>query len=160
MAQMWWGDKSRKWEQQVATLIPGLALPSLLHKASGLAERQIKLGRDALTLWSHCAVCAMLSCFNRLWLCDTMDCSPPASSESMGFSRQENWSGLPFPSPGDILDPGMDLSLLHWQVGSLLLSHLTSPKRPLKAPLWSGFVFTTCFVQRRHHYYWRSTMTV
>ena len=34
----------------MATLIPGLALPSLLHKASGLAERQIKLGRDALTL--------------------------------------------------------------------------------------------------------------
>ena len=26
---------------------------------------------------------------------------------SMGFSRQEYWSGLPFPSPGDILDPGI-----------------------------------------------------
>ena len=24
----------------------------------------------------------------------------------MGFSRQEYWSGLPFPSPGDLLDPG------------------------------------------------------
>ena len=34
-------------------------------------------------------------------LCHSMDCacqSPP----SMGFSRQEYWSGLPFPSPGDI----------------------------------------------------------
>ena len=27
----------------------------------------------------------------------------------MGFSRQEYWSGLPFPSPGDLLDPGMEL---------------------------------------------------
>ena len=27
---------------------------------------------------------------------------------SMGFSRQEYWSGLPFPSPGDLLDPGME----------------------------------------------------
>ena len=26
----------------------------------------------------------------------------------MGFSRQECWSGLPFPSPGDFLDPGIE----------------------------------------------------
>ena len=27
---------------------------------------------------------------------------------SMGFSRQESWSGLPFPSPGDLSDPGIE----------------------------------------------------
>ena len=27
--------------------------------------------------------------------------------QSMGFSRQEYWSGLPFPSPGDLPDPGI-----------------------------------------------------
>ena len=27
---------------------------------------------------------------------------------SMGFSRQEYWSGFPFPSPGDLPDPGME----------------------------------------------------
>ena len=27
---------------------------------------------------------------------------------SMGFSRKEYWSGLPFPSPGDIPDPGIE----------------------------------------------------
>ena len=27
---------------------------------------------------------------------------------STGFSRQEYWSGLPFPSPGDLPDPGID----------------------------------------------------
>ena len=27
---------------------------------------------------------------------------------SMGFSRQECWSGLPFPSPGDLPDPGIE----------------------------------------------------
>ena len=26
----------------------------------------------------------------------------------MGFSRQEYWSGLPFPSPGDLTDPGIE----------------------------------------------------
>ena len=30
---------------------------------------------------------------------------------SMGFSRQEYWSGLPVPSPGNLPDPGIELSL-------------------------------------------------
>ena len=30
------------------------------------------------------------------------------ASLSMGFSRQEDWSGLPFPSPGDLPDPGIE----------------------------------------------------
>ena len=29
------------------------------------------------------------------------------ASPSLGFSRQEYWSGLPFPSPGDLPDPGI-----------------------------------------------------
>ena len=45
---------------------------------------------------------------------------------SMGFSRQEYWSGLPFPSPGDLPNPGMEPRspalqavlhrLSHWEV--------------------------------------------
>ena len=35
-----------------------------------------------------------------------MDCSPPGSSVH-GFSRQGYWSGLPFPLPGNISDPGI-----------------------------------------------------
>ena len=31
---------------------------------------------------------------------------------SVGFSRQEYWSGLPFPSPGDLPDPGIKLESL------------------------------------------------
>ena len=38
---------------------------------------------------------------------DPMDCSLPGSSV-MGFSRQEYWRGLPFPSPGDLPDPGIE----------------------------------------------------
>ena len=30
------------------------------------------------------------------------------ASPFMGFSRQEYWSGLPFPSPGDLHDPGIE----------------------------------------------------
>ena len=36
-----------------------------------------------------------------------MDCSPP-SFLSVGFSKQEYWSRLTFPSPGDLSDPGME----------------------------------------------------
>ena len=34
---------------------------------------------------------------------------------SMGFSRQEYWSELPFPPPGDLPDPGIKPGLLHWR---------------------------------------------
>ena len=37
----------------------------------------------------------------RLW---TVACQAPLS---VGFSRQEHWSGLSFPSPGDLTDPGV-----------------------------------------------------
>ena len=43
---------------------------------------------------------------------------------SMGFSRQEYWSELPFPSPGDLPNQGLNphlLGLLLWQAGSLPL---------------------------------------
>ena len=39
-------------------------------------------------------------------LCESMDCSYQAPL-SMGFSRQEYWSGLPLPSPGDLPNPGV-----------------------------------------------------
>ena len=40
----------------------------------------------------------LLSRFSRVQLCVTPEGSPPGSP-SLGFSRQEHWSGLPFPSP-------------------------------------------------------------
>ena len=46
---------------------------------------------------------------------------------SMGFPRQEYWSGLPFPSPEDLPIQGSNLHLLHllhWQAEYLPLSHL------------------------------------
>ena len=45
----------------------------------------------------------------------------------IGFPRQEYWSGLPFPSPGDLPNPGIKPVSLHWQEILLPLSHLGSP---------------------------------
>ena len=41
----------------------------------------------------------LLSCFCRGWLCVTPKMAAHQAPPSMGFSRQEHWSGLPFPSP-------------------------------------------------------------
>ena len=60
----------------------------------------------------------------------------PAAHEArlrMGYPRQEYWSGLLFPSPGDLprdgwnTCPGMEPMSLHWQADSLPLSHQGSP---------------------------------
>ena len=45
---------------------------------------------------------------------------------SMGFPRQESWSGLPFSSPEDLLDPGIKPAAPALQADSSLLSHLGS----------------------------------
>ena len=72
-----------------------------------------------------------------LILCDFMDCSPPWNCSpplSMEFFRQEYWSVLPFPAPGDLPDPGIkpvSLDPLHWQADSWPLSHLGSPIWPV-----------------------------
>ena len=44
----------------------------------------------------------------------------------MGFSRQEYWSGLPFPSPGDLPNPGVEPGSPALQADSLLSDSLRS----------------------------------
>ena len=62
-------------------------------------------------------------------LCPTL-CEPWIGAHqtplTTGFSRQEYWSGLPFPSPGDLPDPGIK-GLLHCGQTLHSLSHQGSP---------------------------------
>ena len=51
-------------------------------------------------------VCYSLSC---VWHFETTWTVVHQAPPSMEFSRQEYWSGLPCPSPGDLLDPGIEL---------------------------------------------------
>ena len=51
---------------------------------------------------------------------------------SMGFSRQEYWSGLPFPSPGDLLDPGIEPRSPILQADALTLA---PPGKPLNTKI-------------------------
>ena len=77
----------------------------------------------------------MLSCFATLW---TLARQAPLP---MGFSRQEYWSVLPCPPPGDLPDPGIEplspaASAL--QADSLPLRHQGSPLREEQS-LWKAF---------------------
>ena len=56
----------------------------------------------------------------------TVACQAPLS---MGFSRQEYWTGLPFPSPGDLPDPGI-------KAGSPTLQADSLPSEPPGKPLF------------------------
>ena len=51
-------------------------------------------------------VCAQSLC--RAWLFTTPWTVAHQAPLSVGFSGQEQWSGLPFPSPGDLPDPGIE----------------------------------------------------
>ena len=73
--------------------------------AGGKPLQRIKPGSDLADGTHTLCVCSVAKSWPTL--CDPMDCSPLRFSVH-GFSRQEYWSGLPFPSPGDLLNPGME----------------------------------------------------
>ena len=84
--------------------------------------------KSQCTVYGACVLsrfsCAQL--FATLWI---VACQAPLS---IGFSRQEYWSGLPYPPPGDIFNPGIEpvsLTSLHWQVGSLPLAQPEKSQR-------------------------------
>ena len=54
---------------------------------------------------SVCARSVVPDSLRPLW---TVACQAPQAPLSVGFSRQEYWSGLPFPPPGDLPDPGIE----------------------------------------------------
>ena len=55
-------------------------------------------------MWGGCGGGGLSrSVVSDLTLCNSLDCSPPGI-----FFRQEYWSGLPFPTPGDLSNPGIE----------------------------------------------------
>ena len=59
----------------------------------------------------------------------TVACQAPLS---MGFSKQEHWSGLPCPPPGDLPDPGIKLTSL---MSPVLAGGFFTTAPPRKSPL-------------------------
>ena len=56
---------------------------------------------------------------------------------SMGFSRREYWSGLPFPSPGDLPNPGIEPRSPALQTDALPSEPPGKPDVPINIPSWT-----------------------
>ena len=74
----------------------------------------------------------MLSC---VWFFVTPWTAPHQAPLSVAFSRQEYWNGLPFPSSGDLPNPGIKLNLLHCRQILYHLNHQGNPNIFLKSTI-------------------------
>ena len=105
---------------------PELALFEVQLPPSTASSRPWQLSPFVVNVssaWCHIKTCSVVSYSlqpHGLW--------PARLLCPWGFSRQEHWSGLPFPSPGDLPNPGIE------------------PKSPASSPLAGGF-FTTSFLE-------------
>ena len=125
-----------KWNISCKTLLAVVEFNIIWDITSHLSEwllskiQQItSVGKDALSLctyggnvnWcSHCEkqyedssktkiklLLLLLNRFSRVQLCATSETASHQAPPSLGFSRQEHWSGLPFPSPKLLHDPAI-----------------------------------------------------
>ena len=70
-------------------------------------------------------------------LCDLMDCARKASL-AMEFPRQEYWSGLPFPAPGNLPNPGIKPKLpASTCIGRQILYHCAT---------WETYSYTYMYI--------------
>ena len=74
----------------------------------------------------------MLSHFSRVQFFETPWTVAHQAPLSMGFSMQEYWSGLPFPVPGDLPDPGIELTSLMSPALAGRFFPLAPPGKPIK----------------------------
>ena len=114
-------EKSLLWG--VLKILKGVYTLDILDTKRGKLRWHRVTERVCVSMLSHCS---------HVWLFATVWIIAPHAPLSMGFSRQEYWSGLPCPPPGDLPDQGVKLAslcLLNWKVGSLSLAPLGKPNR-------------------------------
>ena len=73
----------------------------------------------------------MVLCLVAQWcltLCDPAVCSPLRLLSLWGVTREEYWSGLPYPSPGDLPNPGIEPRSATLQADSLPAEPQGNPK--------------------------------
>ena len=121
----------------------------------GIEPRSPALQADSLCtelrgFWLNCAVRAKLL---QLWqvLCDPMDCIACQVLPSMEFSRQECWSGLAFPSPGDLPDPGIESASPALTGGFFTTVPSGNPHNSQKFQVFASFL---CAWSKTEYRYW------
>ena len=107
-----------------------------------------------------------LRMFSHIWLFVTIDSIALQAPVSVEFSRQEHWSGLPFPTPRDLPNEGNQscisyTSCIGRQIFFFLSLHLGAPGKPLFKYNWyliahiernNSINFETYIHQQNHHY--------
>ena len=99
----------------------------------------------------------MLSHFSCVQLCATLCTIARQAPLSMGFPRQEYWSGLPCPPPGDLTDPGIKPTSL---MSPALAGRLFTASTTWEGPFWfykcpvnlSGWSFFSIFSIFLHYF--------
>ena len=90
---------------------PGIEPASLTSPVLGRQDlyHWYHLGSPTLALFVVCTLlCVLFVVCTRVQSFATLCTVEHQAPLSMGFSRQEHWSGLLFPSPGDLPDPGIE----------------------------------------------------
>ena len=97
-------------------------------------QRKLHLRNQKLITYRVTVLYARLSHFSHAWLFVILWAVAYRASLSMGFSRQEYWSGLPCPPPGELPDPGIEPMV------SPALQADSLPSEPPDKPkeYWSG----------------------
>ena len=92
-----------------------------LQYSTGNCTQWLVITYDGRESEKECVLCLVAqSC---LTLCNLHGLQPPRLLSPWGFSRQEYWTGLPFPSPGDLSNPGIKHRSPTLQVVLYCLSH-------------------------------------
>ena len=109
------------WSFLLPPSLPFIPTPSVEGTSQEHCLSHFILAHIFAMKWFCCCCCCFLSSsasslravwsdmksLSHVWLFAT-PCTVAYQAPSMGFSRQEYWNGLPFPSPRDLLDPGIE----------------------------------------------------
>ena len=120
----------------LAWRIPWIQEPGRLQSMGSSYDR---VGHD----WAHTRAC-VLSGFSRVQLFATLWTVSRQVSLSIRFSRQEHWTGLPCPPPGNLPNPGIEPAPNHAFCAPALQAD-SLPAEPLGKPLLLLFTYSLIF---------------
>ena len=115
-----------------------IAVPHVLPMDVSLSKVPLSIRIPVILDYSSCCLVAKS--------CPTFGTVTHQAPLSMGFLRQEYWSGLPFYFPGDRPEPGIEPespAAPAWQVDSLPLNHQGSPVFTHKENTYLGYQYLT-----------------
>ena len=137
-------DFQKGWGWGESPCLPGAACPILLPAGDGRVEKVCPCTIKYLI----CVCVSVAQLYPTLATPWTVAHQAPLSK---GFSRQEYWRGLPFPSPGDLPDPGIEPTFPALQVDSLLSEPTGKPGFQKGICLLAGPLFLTLCKPKPDH---------